>query len=90
MTLEATGYGPADNGPWGDRTALGTKVGYATVAVDPKVIPLRTRLWVEGYGFCVALDTGGAIKGNRIDLGHDNQSDAIRVGRKKLRVLVLD
>ncbi len=90
MTLEATGYGPNDNGKWGDQTALGTKVGFGTVAVDPKIIPLRKHLWVEGYGFCIALDTGGAIKGMRIDLGHDNETDAAAVGRKKVRVLILD
>ncbi len=90
MTLEATGYGPGENGPWGDRTALGTKVGYGTVAVDPKVIPLRKHLWVEGYGFCIALDTGGAIKGMKIDLAHDSDAEAALEGRTKRRVLVLD
>lgn len=40
-------------------------MGYGTVAVDPKVIPLRSRLWVEGYGFCIALDVGSAIKGRK-------------------------
>jgi 3D (Asp-Asp-Asp) domain-containing protein/murein DD-endopeptidase MepM/ murein hydrolase activator NlpD len=90
LTLEATGYGPGENGQWGDRTFLGTKVGYGTVAVDPKIIPLRTHLWVEGYGFCIALDTGSAIKGMKIDLGHDSDAEAATVGRKKLRVLILD
>lgn len=90
MTLEATGYGPGENGPWGDRTALGTKVGYGTVAVDPKVIPLRKHLWVEGYGFCIALDTGGAIKGPKIDWGHNTDAEAATEGRTKRRVLILD
>ena len=90
LTLEATGYGPGENGPWGDRTALGTKVGYGTVAVDPKVIPLRSRLWVEGYGFCTALDTGSAIKGMRIDLAHNDDVTANQYGRKKVKVIVLD
>ena len=90
ITLEATGYGPGENGQWGDRTALGTKVGLGTVAVDPKVIPLRTRLWVEGYGECIALDTGGAIKGMRIDLGFNDDVTANNYGRKKVRVLILD
>ena len=90
LVLEATGYGPGENGPWGDRTALGTKVGYGTVAVDPKVIPLRSRLWVEGYGFCVALDTGSAIKGMKIDLGYNDDVTANQYGRKKIKVIVLD
>ena len=38
------------------------------IAVDPKVIPLGSKVWVEGYGYAVAGDTGGAIKGNKIDL----------------------
>lgn len=89
LTLTATGYGPGENGQWGDRTKLETSVGYGTVAVDPRVIPLRTRLWVEDYGFCIALDTGGAIKGLRIDLGHDTDEAAALVGRVRRKVLVL-
>ena len=44
------------------------------IAVDPKVIPLGSKVWVEGYGEAIAGDTGGAIKGNRIDilLGSDS------------------
>ncbi len=90
LILKATGYGPGENGPWGDRTFLGTKVGYGTVAVDPKVIPLRTRLWVEGYGFCVAMDTGGAIKGMRIDLGFNDDITANQYDPKNIKVIVLD
>lgn len=89
LSLIATGYGPGENGIWEDRTRLETCVGYGTVAVDPRVIPLRTRLWVEGYGFCIALDTGGAIKGNRIDLGFNSDEEAALFGRKRRRVLVL-
>ena len=89
LTLTATGYGPGENGEWGDQTKLETTVGYGTVAVDPRVIPLRTRLWVENYGFCIALDVGGAIKGMRIDLGHDTDEAAALVGRSKRKVLVL-
>ena len=90
LILKATGYGPGENGPWGDRTFLGTKVGYGTVAVDPKVIPLRTRLWVQGYGFCVAMDTGSAIKGMRIDLGFNDDITANKYDPKNIQVIVLD
>ena len=90
LILKATGYGPGENGPWGDRTFLGTKVGYGTVAVDPKVIPLRTRLWVQGYGFCVAMDTGSTIKGMRIDLAFNSDRVANQYGRRRVRVVILD
>lgn len=52
----------------GSTTATGSSVHYGVVAVDPRVIPLGSSLYVEGYGDGVALDTGGAIKGNRLDL----------------------
>jgi 3D (Asp-Asp-Asp) domain-containing protein len=48
-------------------TASGMRVRFGIVAVDPKVIPLGTKLYVSGYGYAVAGDTGGAIKGMRID-----------------------
>jgi 3D (Asp-Asp-Asp) domain-containing protein len=55
-----------------ETTATGLKAGYGVVAVDPKVIPLGTRLYVPGYGLAVAGDTGGSIKGHKIDLGFDD------------------
>jgi len=53
------------------RTFSGTPVKQGTIAVDPKVIPLGTRIYVPGYGFGVAEDVGGGIKGNKIDLGFE-------------------
>jgi len=53
-------------------TASGLPTGYGVVAVDPKVIPLGTRLYIPGYGVATAGDTGGNIKGHKIDLGFDN------------------
>lgn len=53
-------------------TAIGMKQGYGVVAVDPKIIPLRTKLYIPGYGMAVAGDTGGKIKGERIDLGFES------------------
>lgn len=50
-------------------TYMGTSVDYGVCAVDPNVIPLGSKIYVEGYGRCTALDIGGAIKGNRIDVG---------------------
>lgn len=90
IEMTATGYGPGENGRWGNQTASGLKPGFGVVAVDPRFIPLGTRLYIEGYGYAVAGDTGGAIKGSRIDLGFDNYNRAQAVGRRKVRVLILD
>lgn len=75
-------------------TASGAKVkrnpnGYSTVAVDPRVIPLGTKLYVEGYGYAIAEDTGGAIKGNRIDLYFNTSKEVDNWGVKYLNVYVL-
>lgn len=90
LMMSATGYGPGENGRWGNRTAMGGRVRYGVVAVDPRVIKLGTRLWVEGYGECLAADTGSAIKGLRIDLAFDSDRTANGYGRRKVRVVVLD
>lgn len=55
-----------------ETTATGLKAGYGVVAVDPKVIPLGSKVYIPNYGFAVAGDTGGAIKGERVDLGFDD------------------
>ena len=60
------------------------------IAVDPNVIPLGSKVWVEGYGYAVAGDTGGAIKGNIIDLFMPNVEDAYSWGRKTVRIKVLN
>ncbi len=53
-------------------TATGMKQGFGVIAVDPKVIPLYSKLYVPGYGNAIAGDTGGMIKGKHIDLGYDS------------------
>ena len=73
----ATAY-TADSSGGSGWTAIGRRAGYGIVAVDPRVIPLGTRLYIPGYGMAVAGDTGGAIVGNRIDLGFDSLRGAIR------------
>ncbi len=88
----ATAYtpGPESTGASADGyTATGLRAGFGIVAVDPRVIPLGSRLYVDGYGFAVAGDTGGAIKGMRIDVCFESVSEAIRWGRKKVKVYVL-
>lgn len=59
------------------------------IAVDPDVIPLGTKVWVEGYGNAVAGDTGGSIKGNRIDVHVPTREDALQYGWKKVKVKIL-
>ena len=83
-TMEATAY------TWtGSRTATGTWPSKGTVAVDPAVIPLGSELHVEGYGPAVAADTGGDIKGQRIDLYMESYEDAIQFGRRQVLVEML-
>ncbi len=57
-------------------TAIGMRQGKGVIAVDPKVIPMRSKLYIPGYGPAIAGDTGGAIKGNIIDLGFDDAHTA--------------
>jgi uncharacterized protein YabE (DUF348 family) len=59
------------------------------IAVDPRVIPLGSRVYIDGYGFAIAADVGSAIVGNRIDLLFDDHNTAWWFGRKRLRVYLL-
>jgi len=75
----ATSYSAATAGTpktssWYGHTATGMKMGYGIVAVDPRVINLHSRVYVPGYGIGIAGDTGGAVKGGRIDLGYDDDN----------------
>ncbi len=70
-------------------TATGLAAHYGVVAVDPRVIRLGSRLFIEGYGTAIAADTGGAIRGNRIDLCMDSLRSAINWGRQPVKVYVL-
>lgn len=60
------------------------------IAVDPRVIPLGTKVYVEGYGYAIAGDTGSAIKGNKIDVFFPKQSQALNWGRKKVKIKILN
>jgi uncharacterized protein YabE (DUF348 family) len=60
------------------------------IAVDPGLIPLGSRVYVEGYGYAVAADTGGAIRGNRIDILMPSQSAAAQWGRKQVKVQIIN
>ncbi|MDD4600596.1 MAG: 3D domain-containing protein, partial [Negativicutes bacterium] len=82
--------GPLDNGKWNNLTYVGGIVQKGVVAVDPKIIPMGTKLWVEGYGQAVAEDQGSAIKGNRIDLAFNDRQEAIDYGIQNVKVYVLN
>ncbi len=93
LIMEATAYdpGPRSCGKYADGyTATGAKAVKGVVAVDDRVIPMGTRLYIPGYGFAVAADRGSAIKGMRIDLCFATYREAIQFGRRKIKVYVLD
>jgi 3D (Asp-Asp-Asp) domain-containing protein len=85
-----SGYsaGPA-GGSLGNWTATGMRCVRGAVATDPRVIPLGTKMYIEGYGYAFACDTGGAIKGNRIDLAFNSPRECFQHGRRKQRVWIL-
>lgn len=90
MRMVATAYAPgACGGSRSGRAACGMRAGHGVVAVDPRVIRLGTKLYIDGYGYCVAGDTGGSIKGARIDLGFDTYSGARRFGRRVVTVHIV-
>ncbi len=88
VRMVATAYTPYCYGCSGI-TATGRRAGPGIVAVDPRVIPLGSRLYIPGYGFAVAGDTGGDIRGNRVDLGFLSYDAAIRFGRRDVIVYTL-
>ena len=93
LQMEATAYypGPESTGKYADGlTAIGIRAGHGVVAVDPRVIPLGTRLYIPGYGLAIAGDVGGAIKGRRIDLGFSTLREALHFGRRTVTVYVLE
>jgi len=85
MVMVATAY-TAGCGGCDGMTAIGRRAGHGIVAVDPRVIPLGTRLYIPGYGPAIAGDTGGSIVGLRIDLGFDTLRDAMLFGRRDVKV----
>jgi N-acetylmuramoyl-L-alanine amidase len=93
LTVSATAYTGQCNGCSGVTATgidLNANPNAKVIAVDPSVIPLGSRVWVEGYGEAVAGDTGGAIKGNKIDVHVPDKGTALSWGRKSVTVKVLD
>lgn len=98
LTMNATAYDASfeSNGHWGPITAIGTDLRHGVVAVDKSVIPLRSTLYIESmdewpsYGMASAEDTGGAIKGNKIDLFFHSRDTVKKFGRRMVKVYVLE
>lgn len=94
LSFRASAYDPSV----GTITASGRRAQVGVVAVDPRVIPLGTRLYIESadggkswvYGYCVAGDTGGAIKNNRVDLFYNSASEARAFGMRNATIYILD
>ena len=93
LTVEATAY-TADCAGCSGGTATGIDLNNSpnkkVIAVDPNVIPLGSRVYVEGYGEAIAGDTGGAINGNIIDLHVTTKAEAYQWGRRTVEVTILD
>ncbi|MCL2620477.1 MAG: 3D domain-containing protein [Defluviitaleaceae bacterium] len=89
LSVSCTGRTP-DHPHWG-RTASGMMAQVGIVAVDTNVIPFHTRMYIEGYGFAVAGDRGGAIRGHKIDVFFDTMAEARQWGRQHgVRVWILE
>ena len=87
-TMEATAYLPTDGSAEGI-TAMGIPARRGVVAVDPNVIPLGSKVFIPGYGVAIAADTGGAIRGQKVDLCMETYGECMNFGRRDIEVYVL-
>ena len=91
-TYIATAYCPCTKccGKSDGITATGTKATAGrTIAVDPKIIPLGSKVIIDGHEY-IAEDVGGAIKGNKVDIYFENHTDALKFGRKTVNLTVIE
>lgn len=92
LEVTATAYCPCAKccGPTAvGMTSTGVPAARGVIAVDPRIIPLGTRVYVDGYGEAVAADVGSAIKGHKIDVCFDTHEEALAWGVKKTKVYIL-
>ncbi|WP_252502570.1 3D domain-containing protein [Sporosarcina sp. Marseille-Q4943] len=92
LTVSASAYTANCNGCSGiTSTGINLKRNpdAKVIAVDPSIIPLGTKVYVEGYGYAIAGDTGGSIKGNKIDVFFPSKSEAYKWGRKDVKIKIL-
>ncbi len=93
LTMTSTAYTASCAGCSGiTATGINLKANpnQKVISVDPNVIPLGSRVWVEGYGEAIAGDTGGSIKGNKIDIFIPSKQAAINWGHKTVKVKILN
>ncbi len=96
LTVKATAYSEDEPGnSWGLQTAMGVDAvrdpsGWSTIAVDPRIIPLGTKVYVEGYGYAIAQDTGSAIIGMHIDCFFYTVADMNAWGTRTVNVYILN
>ncbi|WP_404330064.1 LysM peptidoglycan-binding domain-containing protein [Mesobacillus maritimus] len=93
ITVEATAYTASCEGCSGiTSTGINLKENpdAKVISVDPSVIPLGSKVHVEGYGYATAGDTGGAIKGNKIDVFIPDYDDAVQYGRQQVKVEIIE
>lgn len=96
--FHATAYdaSPADNGIWAGKTSTGMPLVYGVIAVDPRVIPYGTKMYIESvdgqyiYGYAIAGDCGGAIKGKKVDLFFPSRSTCYKFGRRDVNIYFMD
>ncbi len=101
IEAKATAYtaAPSENGGYGSLDYMGNTLKLGTIAVDPNIIPLGSKVYIEGYNYAglptggmyaTATDVGGAIKGNKIDIFvPESPSQASRFGIQQVKVYVL-
>ncbi len=89
LPMLASGYSAYDPGN-SYYTATGSLLRRGVVAVDPNIIPLGTKLFIPGYGYAVADDTGGSIVGMQVDLAFDSHEEALAFGRRNIVVYIVE
>lgn len=89
FTIESTAYSMGGFTSSGSRTIRDPN-GYSTIAVDPRVIPMGSKVYVEGYGYAIAADTGSAIKGNIIDVFFNTEAEVLNWGRRNVKIRIIN
>ncbi|MFN3699456.1 MAG: 3D domain-containing protein, partial [Dictyoglomus sp.] len=89
IQVTATAYEPWTGGDGNNITALGWKAIKGVIAVDPRYIPLKSAFYIPNYGFAVAGDTGGLIKGWKVDLCFPTVREVVQFGRRKITIYLL-